>query len=286
LPDNQIRFPPGHITVFPDVAHWTVDRTEEDNRSQLQLVLPYPSRLSKIKFGFIDGPDSNSELESIDIQFSDDTQKTITCSGEFIPPETPAYDPDFDVYYGVAVGYSMVLVPDTVSPSLEETSACGGQYASFSGMLKRFHAKELAQLADKTGLVDGELMTLAMNDADISAYEPEKQTAANNAIVVLCRAITDADNAIELHVSSGGYVVPIEPPISSLQNAACDIARYYLYDSGELEEKSIVYRRYKDAATFLSRIASGTLKLPIASAASDPDQSMASIVIRAGRFST
>ncbi|MCP4695796.1 MAG: DUF1320 domain-containing protein [Gammaproteobacteria bacterium] len=104
--------------------------------------------------------------------------------------------------------------------------------------------------------------------------------------IVLCRAITDADNSIELHVSSGGYAVPIEPPISSLQNAACDIARYYLYDSGELEEKSIVYRRCKDAATFLSRIASGALKLPIASAASDPAQSMASIVIRAGRFSS
>ncbi|MCP4695797.1 MAG: hypothetical protein GY862_02950 [Gammaproteobacteria bacterium] len=43
LPDNQIRFPPGHITVFPDVAHWTVDRAEKDNRSRLHLVLPYPS---------------------------------------------------------------------------------------------------------------------------------------------------------------------------------------------------------------------------------------------------
>lgn len=80
----------------------------------------------------------------------------------------------------------------------------------------------------------------------------------------LDKAIGDADALIDGFISSK-YKVPLLNVPTLINKISCDITRYNLWDNRAPEE---VEKRYKDAVSFLDRIAKGTIQLPDA----DPNE--------------
>lgn len=106
-------------------------------------------------------------------------------------------------------------------------------YATKQDMIDRFEDVELIQLTDRSG------DALAIDD------------------VVLGRALDDADSEIDAYLM-GRYKLPLQTTPKILVLAACDIARYKLYDNRVTEQ---VEKRYNDAVKLLTNIGMGKISI-------------------------
>ena len=104
-------------------------------------------------------------------------------------------------------------------------------YATKQNLIDRFDEKELVELTDRATPAAG-----AIDDQ------------------VLNRALADADARINAFLAPR-YTLPIDPVPGVLEQTACDIARYYLYEDRVTDQ---VKRRYDDAMAFLKNVANGT----------------------------
>jgi len=128
-------------------------------------------------------------------------------------------------------------------------------YATPSDLLTRFGAEELAQRADRAvpRLVSGELLAAVIAAGDLSSWSAEEQAAAVAGVVVLERALRDADQTIDGYLASR-YAVPLSPVPGVVQRLASDIARYFLFDDVVTE---LVEKRYQAAVAFLKDVQAG-----------------------------
>ena len=109
-------------------------------------------------------------------------------------------------------------------------------YAVKQDMIDRFGETEIRQLTDKADPPTG-----AIND------------------VVLGRALADADGYVDAALN-GRYALPLVSIPKILVAAACNIARYQLYEDAAGEE---VKRRFDDARKFLEAVSKGTMTLGV-----------------------
>lgn len=132
-------------------------------------------------------------------------------------------------------------------------------YATATQLITRFSANEIAQRADRgeTRLVTAQLMTDAAAGASLAGYSAAAQAAAAQALVVVQRALNDAQDTIDSHIG-GRYPLPIAPVPAVLERVACDLARYYLYDDQVTET---VAARQKDAMKLLCSVKDGSAQL-------------------------
>jgi phage gp36-like protein len=112
-------------------------------------------------------------------------------------------------------------------------------YATQSDLVTRFGDTELIQLTDRQGTV-GEIDS-----------------------AVVDRALLDADAEIDGYLAAR-YALPLASVPRLVLGAACDIARYRLYDDRATEQ---VTRRYEDAIKLLKLIAEGKVQLGLDAAA-------------------
>lgn len=116
-------------------------------------------------------------------------------------------------------------------------------YATKQDMIDRFSAAELVQLTDK-----GAVRTDAIVDA------------------VLDKALADASADIDGYLA-GRYVIPLSPAPANVTRLACDIARYYLQINEANEQ---VKARYDAALKFLTKVATGEIKIGATAAGVEP----------------
>lgn len=110
-------------------------------------------------------------------------------------------------------------------------------YATWDDLVKRFGEEEMAQVADMIG-----------------AGEADQATVA--------QALADADAEIDAALI-GRYSLPIATPSVLLTRIACDLARESLYAVRPTEQ---VTKRAERVRALLKGIASGTMRLDVASA--------------------
>lgn len=114
-------------------------------------------------------------------------------------------------------------------------------YATQQNLVDRFGSAELAQLTDRT------------NGAVIDA-------------TVIARALADADNKINAYLVQR-YALPFASVPQILEQLACDIARYALYEDRVTE---IVQKRYDNAIAQLKDIAAGKASLGVDAGGDEP----------------
>ena len=131
-------------------------------------------------------------------------------------------------------------------------------YAQPVEMIKRFESKEIAELIDDSGLVTATILETYLNHGNLIGLTAQEKSALTEGIKVLCRACHDADGIVEIYLKSAGIAVPMQSRILAIENAACDIARYYLYD---IQVPDVVRERYNEAMEFLKQIANKKLNL-------------------------
>ncbi|MEI6745539.1 MAG: DUF1320 domain-containing protein [Methylococcaceae bacterium] len=74
------------------------------------------------------------------------------------------------------------------------------------------------------------------------------------------RALSDTDAEIDGYLA-GRYNLPFVNPIATLNQKACDIARFYLQAR---QPTPNVQKRYEAVIHYFEQVAKGTIKLPIA----------------------
>lgn len=113
-------------------------------------------------------------------------------------------------------------------------------YVTQADLVLRFGQTELAQLTDRDG------------------------TAGAIVSSVLDSAIADAGAIIDAHLEPAGYTVPISPIPAVIVRIAADLARYFLYALGGVEDKDAPWvKRYNDAVRLLEKIMSGDVLLGV-----------------------
>ncbi|OQW92825.1 MAG: hypothetical protein BWK78_00415 [Thiotrichaceae bacterium IS1] len=144
-------------------------------------------------------------------------------------------------------------------------------YATIATLLERFKLKELAELAC-AGFVPLELFQALLSQTStgsvnaVAVYEITQVELAREGLRKLCRACKDANSLIDDYLSTALYAVPLENPPDSIINAACDVARYNLWDDGTLENDNVVKIRYREVIERLHDIISGKLVLNLSNA--------------------
>lgn len=128
-------------------------------------------------------------------------------------------------------------------------------YATPTDLITRFGAKEIAQRADRgtPRQVTDPLMEDAAAGASLAAYTAPQQAAAARAMVVVNRALADAQDTINMHISSR-YALPIAPVPDVLGRIACNLARRYLYDDQVTE---LIKAAYDDDMRLLRDVRDG-----------------------------
>ncbi|WP_241047866.1 gp436 family protein [Achromobacter xylosoxidans] len=134
-------------------------------------------------------------------------------------------------------------------------------YATATDLLVRFDVDEIVQRTDRAipRLVTDEMMRIAAAGGDLSGFTPDERVAIARAMEKLDLALADASNTIDGYVA-GRYTLPLSPVPQVLTRIACELARHYLYDDQITEA---VRQRYDANIKFLSRVASGDLKLGV-----------------------
>ena len=128
--------------------------------------------------------------------------------------------------------------------------------------LLRFGVEPLAQLcAAKLGeSIDALLLTLALEDADLSAYSSTDQALAADALSWIQGAIDDAGKRIDSYLM-GAYTLPLnqtQVDASVLPEHAENIAYHQLMIHGPDE---ITKQRYAEAMAWLKDVARGVAKI-------------------------
>lgn len=134
-------------------------------------------------------------------------------------------------------------------------------YATASNLLNQFAAEEIAQRADRgiPRLVTAAMLHVAADGGDMSGYTAEEQAAATAALALVGQKLLDADSVINGHLATR-YQVPLSTVPRLILSAACDLARYALYDDIATEQ---ITQRYKDAIKLLEAIGNGKVSLGI-----------------------
>lgn len=104
-------------------------------------------------------------------------------------------------------------------------------YATATELLTRFDATEIAQRVDRgvPRLITAQLMTDVAAGASLAAYTAAEVARAQASMVVVQRALQDADDTINGYISAR-YTLPMAPVPAVLARVACELARFYLYD--------------------------------------------------------
>jgi phage gp36-like protein len=131
-------------------------------------------------------------------------------------------------------------------------------YCTKQNLIDRFGETELIQRTDRAG-------TGVINDA------------------VLNEAIADADAEIDGYLTT--YALPLQTVPAVMERIACDIARYYLFGDGMIEQ---IKTRYDNAIKYLNLVAKGTISLapdtsgavPVAASAEVEFQSSSAVFSR------
>lgn len=132
-------------------------------------------------------------------------------------------------------------------------------YCNATDLLTRFDAAEIAQRTDREipRTVSGELLRAAAAGADLSAWTEVEAERAASALVVVQRALQDADDTINGYISAR-YALPISPVPAVLQRLAADLARYYLFDDQVTDP---IKQRYDAAIKMLGDVSAGRVSL-------------------------
>ncbi len=132
-------------------------------------------------------------------------------------------------------------------------------YATPTDLLIRFDASEIAQRVDRgvPRLITSQLMQDATAGASLAAYPLEAAGRAQAAMVVLQRALQDADDTINGYLSAR-YTMPLSPVPAVLGRVACELARYYLYDDQVTDP---IKDRYAANIKWLGEVSRGTVSL-------------------------
>jgi phage gp36-like protein len=132
-------------------------------------------------------------------------------------------------------------------------------YATATELLTRFDATEIAQRVAREvpRLVTAELLIAAAAGASLAAYTADEQAASAAALVVLQRAVQDADDTINGYISAR-YTLPIDPVPAVLARVACELARFYLYDD---QVTDTIKERHAGNIKWLAEVSKGTVTL-------------------------
>lgn len=160
-------------------------------------------------------------------------------------------------------------------------------YITHTELAERPGALELAQVAS-TGhyaVVPAELLEAALRGGDRTAWTPEQNAQADEALRRIDDAIRDADALIDGFLVQRGYTVPLALPSHSGRNMLTTwgraITRYLLQKNSINDEaKSPIARDYRDALKLLQQLAEGKFSL----GANDPAKTGAAAASTDVRF--
>jgi phage gp36-like protein len=132
-------------------------------------------------------------------------------------------------------------------------------YATPTDLLTRFDASEIAQRVDRgvPRLITAQLMQDAAAGASLAAYPLDAAGRAQAAMVVLQRALQDADDTINGYISAR-YTLPLAPVPAVLGRVACELARFYLYDDQVTDP---IKDRHAANIRWLGEVSRGTVSL-------------------------
>lgn len=127
---------------------------------------------------------------------------------------------------------------------------------------------ELAQLTtpQRSALVADDLMEATLRDEDRSGFDPADVAVADEALVHVIKALTDAGDVIDGYLALRkpvAYVLPLNPVPGIVSAWARWIARYLLNKDrvGTREETDPVVRDYRQAIRFLELTRDGKFSL-------------------------
>lgn len=134
-------------------------------------------------------------------------------------------------------------------------------YATATNLLDQFGAEEIAQRADRgtPRLVTAAMLATAASGGSMSGYTAGEQAATVKALALVNSKLLDADSVINGYFTTR-YPVPLTTVPRLVMVAACDLARYALYDDMATEQ---IMQRNKDAVKLLESIASGKVNLGV-----------------------
>jgi phage gp36-like protein len=132
-------------------------------------------------------------------------------------------------------------------------------YATATELLTRFDATEIAQRVAREvpRVVTAEMLVAAAAAGSLAAFSVDEQAATAAALVVLQRAVQDADDTINGYISAR-YTLPIAPVPPGLARVACDLARFYLYDDQVSEP---IKDRHTAGMKWLADVSAGKVAL-------------------------
>ncbi len=93
--------------------------------------------------------------------------------------------------------------------------------------------------------------------ASLAAYTVDEATRAGVAMIVVQRALQDADETINGYLN-GHYTLPLAPVPAVLKRVACELARFYLYDD---QVTDLIKDRHAANIKWLGEVSKGTVSL-------------------------
>lgn len=146
-------------------------------------------------------------------------------------------------------------------------------YATPTQLLLRYGAEEIAQRVDRgiPRMVTAELLTAAAAGESMAAQPQEVQFRVARAVLVLERALSDADDTINGYVSAR-YRLPLSVVPSWMERVACEMARYFLYDD---QVTDTIKERYTACIATLRDVSTGKAQLGADSTSGDQPTSSA-----------
>ncbi|SOD42326.1 gp436 family protein [Nitrosovibrio sp. Nv4] len=141
-------------------------------------------------------------------------------------------------------------------------------YATATNLLDQFGAEEIAQRADRgtPRLVTEDMLKTAATGGSLAAYTAAEQAATVVALALVNARLLDADSTINGYLATR-YSVPLITVPRLVMVAACDLARYALYDDAATET---VTDRNKNAIKQLEAIAKGMISLGVDTSGNRP----------------
>jgi phage gp36-like protein len=150
-------------------------------------------------------------------------------------------------------------------------------YATALDLFTRFDANEIAQRVGRgvPRLVSGALLqalgAVPLVPAALDVFTPAELAQGQTAMLVVARALQDADDQINSYLS-GRYALPITPVPAVLNRVAAEMARFYLYDD---QVTDLVKDRQASNVKWLDGVAKGTISIGVDTATSSQPVSSA-----------
>ncbi|MCO1335471.1 DUF1320 domain-containing protein [Microbulbifer sp. OS29] len=159
-------------------------------------------------------------------------------------------------------------------------------YISHAQLAERPGARELAEVASPAheALVDYDLMQATLLGADRSTWSAAEIIVADNALVRIDDAISDAKSVIDGFLGRRGYL-PLDPVPGIVTTWARAICRYLLHQdrvSGESDDP--IVRDYRDALKLLQLTADGKFSLGLEDTSAQQGIGQPATTARASKF--